>query len=217
MKSILFGSIGVLVECSEIQRKAFNSAFQEYGLDWHWNIANYIKMLEEPGGLNRIVEYSNFRLSQEDAKKIHLLKIKHFKLLSKNSLKPREGVEDVVQYALKNNIKIGFITTTTKETLDLIIENISNYIDFTKFDLITHDELVNKRKPDSEIYNYALRELKVSNLNSIAIENTFESCKSAKNANIHTLYYPGEYTIYDKSDFVSMDIFKSVKSFFNKG
>ena len=215
MKSIFFGSIGSLVECSEIQRKAFNLAFKEYGLDWYWNIANYIKMLDEPGGLNRIVEYSNFKLSQKDAKKIHLLKIKHFKSLSKNSLKPREGVEDIIQYALNKDIKIGFVTTTTKETLDLITDNISKYIDFTKFDLITHDELVNKRKPDSEIYNYALRELKVSNLNSIAIENTFESCKSAKNANIHTLYYPGEYTIYDKNDFVSMDIFKSVKSFFN--
>ena len=217
MNSIFFGSIGSLVECSEIQRNAFNLAFKEYGLDWYWNIANYIKMLKEPGGLNRIVEHSNFKLSQQDAKKIHLLKIKHFKSLSKNSLKPRKGVEDIIQYALKNDIKIGFVTTTTKETLDLIIDNISKYIDFTKFDLITHDELVNKRKPDSEIYNYALRELKVSNLNSIAIENTFESCKSAKNANIHTLYYPGEYTNYDKNDFVSMDIFKSVKSFFNKG
>jgi len=215
MKSIFFGSIGSLVECSEIQRKAFNLAFKEYGLDWYWNIANYIKMLKEPGGLNRIVEYSNFKLSQKDAKKIHLLKIKHFKSLSKNSLKPREGVEDIIQYALNKDIKIGFVTTTTKETLDLITDNISKYIDFTKFDLITHDELVNKRKPDSEIYNYALRELKVSNLNSIAIENTFESCKSAKNANIHTLYYPGEFTIYDKNDFVRMDIFKSVKSFFN--
>ena len=217
MKSIFFGSIGSLVECSEIQRKAFNLAFKEYGLDWYWNIANYIKMLKEPGGFNRIVEHSNFKLSQQDAKKIHLLKIKHFKSLSKNSLKPRKGVEDIIQYALKNDIKIGFVTTTTKETLDLIIDNISKYIDFTKFDLLTHDELVNKRKPDPEIYNYALRELKVSNLNSIAIENTFESCKSAKNANIHTLYYPGEFTIYDKNDFVSMDIFKSVKSFFNKG
>ena len=217
MKSILFGSIGALVECSEIQRKAFNSAFQEYGLDWHWNIANYIKMLEEPGGLNRIVEYSNFSLSQEDAKKIHLLKIKYFKLLSKNSLKPRKGIEDVVQYALKNNIKVGFITTTTKETLDLITENISNHIDFKKFDLITHDKLVNKRKPDSEIYNYALRELKVNNLKSIAIENTYESCKSAEDANIKTLFYPGEYTIYDQKTKVSRNIFKSVKSFFEKG
>ena len=217
MKSIFFGSIGSLVECSEIQRNAFNLAFKEYGLDWYWNIANYIKMLKEPGGFNRIVVHSNFKLSQQDAKKIHLLKIKHFKSLSKNSLKPRKGVEDIIQYALKNNIKIGFVTTTTKETLDLVTDNMSEYIDFTKFDLITHDELVNKRKPDSEIYNYALRELKVRNLNSIAIENTFESCKSAKNANIHTLYYPGEFTIYDKNDFVSMDIFKSVKSFFDKG
>jgi len=46
MKSILFGSIGVLVESSEIQRKAFNKAFKEFGLDWYWNVANYIKMLE---------------------------------------------------------------------------------------------------------------------------------------------------------------------------
>ena len=118
---------------------------------------------------------------------------------------------------MKNNIKIGFITTTTKETLDLIIENISNYIDFTKFDLITHDELVNKRKPDPEIYNYALRELKVNNLKSIAIENTYESCKSAEDANIKTLFYPGEYTIYDQKTIVSRNIFKSVKSFFEKG
>ena len=56
MKSIFFGSIGSLVECSEIQRKAFNLASKEYGLDWYWNTANYIKMLKEPGGLNRIVE-----------------------------------------------------------------------------------------------------------------------------------------------------------------
>ena len=86
MKSILFGSIGALIECSEIQRKAFNLAFQEYGLDWYWNIANYIKMLEEPGGLNRIVEYSNLKLSQQDAKEIHLLKIKHFKHLKELKL-----------------------------------------------------------------------------------------------------------------------------------
>ena len=217
MKSILFGSIGALVESSEIQRRAFNLAFQEYGLDWHWNIANYIKMLEEPGGINRIIEYSNSELTQNDAKKIHLLKIKHFKLLSKYALKPREGIEDIVQYALKNNIKIGFITTTTKDTLDLIIKNTSNYIDFTKFDLITHDKLVAKKKPDPEVYNYALTQLKVNNLDTVAIENTFESSNASKKAHIHTLFYPGEYTTYDQKTMISRNIFKSVKSFFEKG
>ena len=49
MKSILFGSIGVLTESSAIQRRAFNEAFKEFGLDWYWNVANYIKMLQKPG------------------------------------------------------------------------------------------------------------------------------------------------------------------------
>ena len=55
MKSLLFGSIGSIVESSEIQRKAFNAAFKEFGVDWYWNVANYIKMLEKPGGLNRLI------------------------------------------------------------------------------------------------------------------------------------------------------------------
>ena len=81
MKSILFGSIGSLVESSEIQRKAFNEAFKEFGVDWYWNVANYIKMLEKPGGLNRLIQYSKFELNHDDAKRIHLLKVKYFKCI----------------------------------------------------------------------------------------------------------------------------------------
>ena len=216
MKSILFGSIGALVESSEIQRKAFNEAFKEFGLDWYWNIANYIKMLQTPGGLNRLVEYSNFKLNDNDAKKLHLLKIKYFKSMSINTLKPREGIEEIIEYALKNSIKIGFITTTTKDTLNLIIDNTSAYIDFTKFDLITHDETVSKRKPNPEIYNYALRKLQVNNLDTIAIENTIESCNASINANISTVFYPGEYSIYEQKNKISRDVLQSVKSFFEK-
>ncbi|MFT7179418.1 MAG: phosphoglycolate phosphatase-like HAD superfamily hydrolase, partial [Oceanospirillaceae bacterium] len=36
-KAILFGSIGTLVETSELQRRAFNQAFSEAGLDWNWS------------------------------------------------------------------------------------------------------------------------------------------------------------------------------------
>ena len=217
MKSLLFGSIGSLVECSEIQRKAFNEAFKEFGVNWYWNVANYTKMLQKPGGLNRLIEYSKNELNSDAVKQIYLLKIKHFKLLSENNLMPRDGVLEVIQYALKHNIKIAFITTTTKETLDLVINNLSNYIDFSKFDLITHDELVSKRKPDPEIYKFALKNLGVTHSNSIVIENTLESCNSSINAKIQTLLYPGEYTIYDENSLISKDIFKSVKSFFKEG
>ena len=216
MKSILFGSIGVLAESSEIQRRAFNEAFKEFGLDWYWNVANYIKMLQKPGGLNRIADYSNYKLNQNDIKKIHDFKVKHFKSLSKNKLKPRKGILEVIDYGLKNHIKIGFITTTNKLTLDLITDNLSEYIDFSKFDLITSDADVLNRKPYPDIYNYALEELNLDRLNSIAIENTIESCNSAIKADLRTLFYPGEYTPFNENDKITYDIFKSIKIFFEE-
>ena len=216
MKSIFFGSIGVLAESSEIQRRAFNEAFKEFGLDWYWNVANYIKLLQKPGGLNRIAEYSNYNLNQNDIKKIHDLKVKHFKFLSKNNLKPRKGILEVIDYGLKNHIKIGFITTTNKLTLDLIKENLSEYIDFSKFDLITSDEDVSNRKPHPDIYNYALDKLDLDRLNSISIENTIESCESSIKADLCTLFYPGEYTAFSENNKITYDIFKSIKIFFEE-
>ena len=216
MKSIFFGSIGVLAESSEIQRRAFNEAFKEFGLDWYWNVANYIKLLQKPGGLNRIAEYSNYNLNQNDIKKIHDLKVKHFKFLSKNNLKPRKGILEAIDYGLKNHIKIGFITTTNKLTLDLIKDNLSEYIDFSKFDLITSDENVSNRKPHPDIYNYALEKLNLDRLNSISIENTIESCEASIKADLCTLFYPGEYTPFSENDKITYDVFKSIKNFFEE-
>ena len=156
MQAIFFGSIGTLVETSEIQRKAFNTAFKEFGLNWYWNIGNYINMIQKPGGIQRIKEYSNSKLKDNEVKKIYDLKIKYFREYSTNAVKPRKGVLDVINYANINNIKLGFITTTTKETIDIIKDSLSRYIDFNNFDLITYEKDCFKKKPNPDIYNLSL-------------------------------------------------------------
>lgn len=45
MRAIIFGSIGTLVETSDLQRRAFNAAFAEAGLAWVWDEAPYRAML----------------------------------------------------------------------------------------------------------------------------------------------------------------------------
>ena len=40
-KALLFGSIGTLIESSDIQRNSFNQAFNEAGLDWYWDEQDY--------------------------------------------------------------------------------------------------------------------------------------------------------------------------------
>ena len=40
-KSLLLGSIGTIIETSDLQRESFNEAFKEAGLDWYWDQEDY--------------------------------------------------------------------------------------------------------------------------------------------------------------------------------
>ena len=214
MQAIFFGSIGTIVETSEIQRKAFNTAFEEFGLNWYWNTGNYINMIQKPGGIPRIKEYSKLKLKDNEVKKIYDLKIKYFRKYSTNAVKPREGVLDVINYAKKNKIKLGFITTTSKETIEIIKDSLSRYIDFNNFDLITYEKDCSKKKPNPDIYNFAINNLNVAKNNSITIEDTPVSYTSSKKANIKTILFPGEYSVNKNNISSSYKIFEEVKNFF---
>ena len=215
MQAIFFGSIGTLVETSEIQRKAFNAAFEEFGLNWYWNIGNYINMIQKPGGILRIKEYSKLKLKDNEVEKIYDLKIKYFRKYSTNSVKPRKGVLEIINYANKNNIKLGFITTTTKETIEIIKDSLSRYIDFNNFDLITYEKDCSKKKPNPDIYNFAINNLNVAKNNSITIEDTPVSYASSKKANIKTILFPGEYSVNKNNISSSYKIFEEVKNLFD--
>ena len=216
MTTIFFGSIGSIVETSEIQRKAFNKAFQKYGLDWYWSVGNYINMIQKPGGIKRIKQYSKSNLSKIEIMKIYNLKIKYFNEYCIKNLKPRSGVVDVIKYSKDNKIKIGFITTTSKETIDIIKNNLSEHIKFDKFDIITYDKHSKRRKPYPDIYDYAISELRSRKSNTLAIEDTLSSVQSARSANIKTIFFPGEYAIHNNSEKVSSNIFEDVRNFFEK-
>ena len=70
MKAILFGSIGTLIETSDLQREAFNQAFKEAGLDWYWDQEDYTKLLKKSGGTKRIEDFAEKNNTTVDAKKI---------------------------------------------------------------------------------------------------------------------------------------------------
>ena len=57
-KAVIFGSIGTVLETSDIQRKSFNKAFKKFGLNWYWSKKIYKSMLKKPGGEKRVRKYS---------------------------------------------------------------------------------------------------------------------------------------------------------------
>ena len=193
MKAILFGSIGTLVETSEIQRQSFNLAFKEAGLDWYWNTATYCSLLTQPGGMKRIQNYGDNKLSNEEVKTIHGLKEKYFLELIPSSLQLRPTVMDVIRYAKKHDMKLGFITTTSQSNIDVIMSATKGELDFEIFDLITTNKDVNKPKPDPEIYRFALDHLDILEDEALVIEDTVVNQMCALEVGVTCIFFPGEY------------------------
>ena len=194
IKAILFGSIGTLIETSDIQRESFNNAFKITGLDWYWGENEYRELLKKSGGTKRIKEYSDKKNIFVDGKKIRDLKTKIFnEYLNKNNLEPREGVLDVIKFAKKNKLKLGFVSSTTKNNINSIFETLKKTINKKEFDFIGNNEVVVREKPFPDIYDYSLNFLNIEANECLAIEDTEESLKSAIAANIKCIAFPGKY------------------------
>jgi len=192
-KAVIFGSIGTIVETSNIQRKSFNKAFKEFGLDWYWSTSEYKKLLEKSGGENRLSKYANKKSVKINTKKLRDLKTKIFNdYLKKNKIKPRAGVSNIINFCKKNNIKLGFATSTTVNNINSIFFTLKNTISKKDFNFIGNDKIVLRKKPHPDIYNITLKKLNIIPEECLAIEDTEESMKSALKAKIRCVAFPGK-------------------------
>ena len=147
-KAILFGSIGTLIETSDIQRESFNESFKETGLDWYWDEEDYTKLLKKSGGTKRIEDFAEQNNTEVDAKKIRERKTAIFNTKIQTSLiEPREGVLETIECAHQNKIKIGFVTSTTSNNIDSVFKTLNGKVTKKDFDFIGNQNKVQKLKP----------------------------------------------------------------------
>ena len=193
-KALLFGSIGTIVETSEIQRKSFNSAFKIAGLKWNWTKEIYKNLLNKSGGEERILRYAKQTKSNVNSKNIRKLKTKIFnRYLKKNKLKLRPGVKEIIKYSKKNQIKLALVTSTTLDNINSIFFCLRENLNKKDFNFIGNSTLVKKSKPSAEIYKLALKKLRLSPKECIAIEDTQESLNSAIKAKLKCFIFPGKF------------------------
>ncbi|WP_440910710.1 HAD-IA family hydrolase [Candidatus Pelagibacter sp.] len=198
-KALLFGSIGTLVETSEIQRKSFNEAFKKNGLDWYWTKKEYIKLLNKSGGKDRITEYARTKDIKVNAKQLRDLKTKLFNnYLKKNHLKLRPGVKNIINLCIKEKIKLAFVTSTSKNNINSILFSLRKSINQKNFNFIGNSKLVKNLKPNPDIYLLALKKLKLKPNQCLAIEDSQESLNSAVKAKIKCIIFPGKFHLNKK-------------------
>jgi HAD superfamily hydrolase (TIGR01509 family) len=195
MSAILFGSISTIADTSELQRQAFNQAFQAHGLDWYWDREEYLKMLENSGGQNRIGDYAESIGQIVDAEEIHRSKSEFFQTsLTEAQIVPRRGVVETIQDAKSQGLKIAFVTTTSQQNISLLMAALQPSIQITDFDLILNADSVDRPKPDKAAYTFAIEKLGEQLDDCIAIEDNLIGVESAISAGLDCVAFPNQNT-----------------------
>ncbi|WKN41868.1 HAD family hydrolase [Tunicatimonas pelagia] len=195
MKALLFGSIGTLAETSELQREAFNQAFNEHNLDWNWPREQYQELLKDSGGKQRIASFAESKGETVDAEAVHATKSRIFQdLLQEKSIQPRSGVADTIRKAKEEGIKLGLVTTTSRENIDNLLGALSTEISADTFDVIIDSSQVEAKKPAADAYQLALEKLGVEASEAKAIEDNQDGLSAAQAAGISSYAFGGANT-----------------------
>lgn len=193
MSAILFGSISTLVDSSELQRRAFNTAFAQHGLDWSWDQDEYAELLTGSGGQDRVAAYAQQRGDDVDAAAVHATKSQVFRsLLADEPPTPRPGVVETIRAAREAGHQVGFVTTTSAENVAAVLQVPGLSAD--DFDVVVDTDDVDHPKPAPEAYRHALAALGSDPSDAVAIEDNVGGVDAARAAEVTVLAFPNENT-----------------------
>ncbi|MGV2826767.1 HAD family hydrolase [Myxosarcina sp. GI1(2024)] len=200
LQALIFDVDGTLADTErDGHRVAFNRAFAEAGLDWHWSIDLYGKLLAISGGKERIKfylqqEHPNFKPDENLADfiaKLHQIKSKYYQqLLASGKISFRTGITRLITAARAKLIRLAIATTSSlKNTMALL-----QHLNSDWFELIAAGDIVPHKKPAPDIYNYVLEQMNLSPQNCLVFEDSQHGLQAASAAEIKTIVTVNDYT-----------------------
>lgn len=197
LKALLFDVDGTLAETErDGHRVAFNRAFAEHGLDWFWDERLYGELLAITGGRERIVHYARrYRpewLEQDGAElritAIHRSKNRHFAdLLGDGGIRLRPGLARWLDEARQAGLRLGIVTTTSRENLEALLAKTMNDDLASAFTLRVCGQDVTRKKPDPECYRIALNALGLPPTQVLAVEDSRNGLEAACGAGLRAV------------------------------
>jgi HAD superfamily hydrolase (TIGR01509 family) len=210
IEALLFDVDGTLADTErDGHRPAFNKAFDEFGLGWHWDTALYGELLAVTGGKERIKYYVESFLPADQkpadieqlAADLHRVKTKHYtELVSQGALPLRPGVKRLLNEARAAGLRLAIATTTNPENVTALLRHSLGEGTENWFEVIAAGDIVPAKKPAPDIYQWALREMNLAPQQCIAFEDSRNGLKSSMAAGIRTLVTINDYTADDQFD-----------------
>lgn len=204
LHALIFDVDGTLADTErDGHRLAFNTAFAEHGLDWHWDEALYGELLAVTGGKERIRFYAERHAPEmlaradfpELARRLHLAKTAHYvRIVDQGGLPLRPGVAHLIAEARAAGVRLAIATTTSPENVTTLLRASLAAAATDWFEVIGAGDVVPHKKPAPDIYRWVLERLGLPATACLAIEDSENGLQSSLAAGIPTVVTISEYT-----------------------
>ncbi|PRY25390.1 HAD superfamily hydrolase (TIGR01509 family) [Aliiruegeria haliotis] len=199
MKALIFDVDGTLAETEDAHRRAFNAAFAEHGLAWHWDEELNQELLAVSGGFERMSTYQSrlpatARASDDLLRAVHRSKRRHYTdLLSGGALPLRPGVRDLITAGRAEGMRLAVVTAATRESLKALFAGCFGTPAEALFDLVLTGDDVARKKPDPEGYLLALARLGMAPGEVMVFEDSRVGYAAARAAGVPVVVTPSEH------------------------
>jgi beta-phosphoglucomutase-like phosphatase (HAD superfamily) len=218
--AIIFDMDGVIVDSEPIHGESFRIFLEELKVPYTEEFVNNLVGHSVNHNIKTINEtYLQHRpLDIEEG--IRSRDTIYFNLITTRSLKPIEGIEDLISKCKDTGIKLGLASSSVREQIDAILksltENSTQGINFqTVFDATVGGDEVSNKKPAPDIYKKAIQILDINNDYCIAIEDSGAGILSAKANGIFCIALKNQY-LKQKEALAADMVINSIKEVVNR-
>jgi len=190
--ALLWDVDGTLAE-TELQghRRAFNRAFADAGLPWHWDRSLYLQLLAISGGRERLRHFleqvSGEPAAEAQVEALQASKTCHYAaLVEAGELGLRPGVRRLMGEVAAAGIPQAIVTTSGRRAVAALLESqLPEHRQWLGFWVCGED--TQRKKPAPEAYQLALERLAVPPGNVLAIEDSANGVAAAVAAGLGVL------------------------------
>ena len=190
--ALLWDVDGTLADTElEGHRPAFNAAFREVGLPWHWDPPTDTRLLRVTGGRERLAAFIEDRTGRpagpELLDALVASKQAHYaRFVREGRVALRPGVRRLIAQARRAGLVQAIVTTSGRAAVEALLQRLLRDLDDAfRFRICGED--VRRKKPDPEAYRLALERLALPAAAVLAIEDSPQGLAAARGAGLPCL------------------------------